>query len=122
MINPLFRGLSTKGVWVYGSLVLATKHDRSPTKSWIVESAYGNGGWFSVGRRQYVLPHTVGQFTGKCDYLGHKIFTDDVVRVNGRTEHYVIYSEQSAMYKLLGDLGLYRYDSSQLEVVGNHHE
>ena len=58
-----FRGLNTKGKWVYGSLVETTsfiKHrPKQHTKTWIVESSFGNGGWFNIQRRQYVKPDSV---------------------------------------------------------------
>lgn len=79
-----FRGLNTKGEWVYGSLVTTTHgipHMQSThTKTWIVESAFGNGGWFNVTRRQYVKPETVGQFIDRQDSNGTYIYEGDKIQ------------------------------------------
>lgn len=62
-MDILFRGQNTKGEWVEGSLVTTNafiKHKpKNHTKHWIVESAFGNGGWFNVQRRQYVKSDTL---------------------------------------------------------------
>ncbi len=59
----LFRGKNTKGEWVEGSLVTTNnfirQRPKQHTKHWIVETAFGNGGWFSVQRRQYVKTDTI---------------------------------------------------------------
>lgn len=74
----LFRGQRPNGQWVYGSLINTThgiKHrPKQHTKTWIVVSSFGNGGWFNVIQRYYVKPETVGQYTGLIDKNGNKIF------------------------------------------------
>lgn len=77
MMTPLFRGLNTKGNLVVGSLVVTNcfvKHlPHSHTKTWIIESSFGNGGWFNVLKRQYVKPDTVEQLINKELNLWEKI-------------------------------------------------
>ncbi len=74
-----FRGLTTKGKWVYGSLVTTNsfikQRPKQHTKTWIVESAFGNGGWFNILKRSYVKPDTVAiHFPKMIDKNGKKIF------------------------------------------------
>lgn len=126
------RGLNTKGEWVYGSLVNTTHgiatmpHTR--TKTWIVESAFGNGGWFNVTRKQYVKPETVGQFTGKY-FGGDEIYEGDIV-----SDHVGIgvvkYSEKDGAFRVSYGDGqakwFYDYilngERESIEVIGNVHE
>lgn len=98
------RGLNTKGEWVYGSLINTThgiaKMPHTRTKTWIVESAFGNGGWFNVTRKQYVKPETVGQFTGAYDEQGEEIWEGDIYW-NGDDEYwpcFVAYNEKEGCF------------------------
>jgi hypothetical protein len=66
---PVFRGITKKGNVITGSLVITNSFIKdmpnTHTKTWIVASAFGNGGWFNVLRREYVLPETVEQLVNK---------------------------------------------------------
>jgi hypothetical protein len=86
-----FRGLDKHGKWAIGSLVVTTnfikKMPQLHTKNWIVETAFGNGGWFNVQRRVHVIDKTVGQYTelrdSKRNYdfnLGEMLFDGDIVK------------------------------------------
>lgn len=57
MRSCIYRGRTMAGKWLYGSLVNTTMGN---TKTWIVVTARGNGGWFNVIQRNYVKPDTVG--------------------------------------------------------------
>lgn len=78
-----FKGLNTKNKWVNGSLVITThgiKHmPNTHTKTWIIETSFGNGGWFSIAKKQYVKPETVSEYTNLDDKENNKIFENDIV-------------------------------------------
>ena len=59
----IFRGKNTKDEWVEGSLVTTNRFIRhkpkNHSKHWIVETSFGNGGWFNVQGKQYVKSDTL---------------------------------------------------------------
>jgi len=130
-----FRGLNTKKKWVYGSLVRTTtglKHKQAQhTETWIVESAFGNGGWFNVLKRQYVKPETVCQYSGLNSKDGVKIYDGDIVYIAGKGTCLIVFdglvfeAEILDKPKIMDDL-FYLHeldDFSDLEkVVGNMHD
>jgi len=63
MKDILFRGKNMNGDYVEGSLIITNmyiKHrPKQHTKHWIVTSSFGNGGWFNIIRREYVLEDSI---------------------------------------------------------------
>jgi len=125
-----YRGLNTKGEWVYGSLVVTTTGLNMPkakkgqhTKTWIVESAFGNGGWFNVKKRQYVRPETVGEYIGCKDRKGKKIYEGDILVLDKNKPYYVVQYEDNRFVLRSGSIV---FDSiayfEEREVVGSIHK
>lgn len=79
----LFKGLNTRNEWIHGSLVTTTcgiKHmPNTHTKTWIIQSSFGNGGWFNVMKKQYVKTDTVCEYTNLDDKENNKIFENDII-------------------------------------------
>jgi len=129
----LFRGKRiSDGRWVEGSLVVTTKYikhkPKQHTKTWIVTSAFGNGGWFNVINRYCVREESVGQYTGIDARDGKKIFEGDIVMYARESRltsectmigyNEVIWNNDKSMFDLKGEGFIYKaYD-----IVGNIHD
>ena len=77
MINALYRGKrADNGEWVYGNIVCT--EDKAYILPDIADFTYGdNGNRIRIGCFVEVMPETVGQWTGKVDINGIKIFDGD---------------------------------------------
>lgn len=115
---PKFRGLNTKGEFVYGSLVVTTNYiqyrPHQHSKTWIITSSFGNGGWFNIQQREYVRTSTVGQFSGIIDDEGTDIYAGDVVHIAG----YGKYLAEFPFYQLV----IAAMESDIGKVLGNIHQ
>lgn len=123
-----YRGLNTKGEWVYGSLVVTTtglQHlEKQHTKTWIIESAFGNGGWFNVMKRQYVRPKTVGEYIGRKDRVGKKIYEGDILVLDkNKPQYYVVQYEGNGFVLKSGSIVFDKIAYfEEREVVGSIHK
>ena len=129
MREILFRGKNAKGEWEYGNLLIQSNDTSSDYLYQIVPISLHE----KVSPFDFVIPETVGQYTGLTDKNGKKIFEGDIVKAetyNGKyyeevvgTIIYIpahmafgIYNEQEREIDII-DTGYHN-----LEIIGNIHD
>ena len=124
-----FRGKRcSDGKWVYGFYVESKTSWRGhkPHKSWIVQDAISNGGFFNVLGRYAVKDDTVGQFTGLRDKNSKRVFEGDVVHVVWQDPMFCKWHERTVLVEFkYGRFTVYQSkpfehsDKRYFEVIGN---
>lgn len=119
MREILFRGKTEKGEWVQG--VPFFEEDRC----YIIEELFICDEYPCTGAvNSFVIPETVGQYTGLTDRKGDRIFEGDVVKYDGAGIYRIGYVD--GVYRLFNAKGYYSVsvhnNYSYLEVIGNIHD
>lgn len=128
----LYRGKRTKnGDWVEGPLLFVENepaifdiNDPERTATW----SYGEARlWGALS----VIPETVGQYTGKIDMKGIRIFEDDICRFHNddgeSTDSLVCWDETESQWQIRcvdhgGKDVLDSFYAERCEVIGNYHD
>ena len=117
----LFRGkLINNGEWVYGFLTKAYNSDKNEI-NYVIQHVF-----FELENVQidsfFVDPKTVGQFSGKTNKNGNKVFEHDIVKdEHGRIYEISVDEIHSFKFKN-GKDEFYKNCMNKCEIIGNIHD
>ena len=132
MREILFRGKSEyNGEWIVGSLHIERGETDRNGKANIDYRILG-----MRGECDYVIPETVGQFTGRTDKHGKRIFEGDICRfrewskgemcwvgkVHWEHQQFMISGDRNKECETMFELCMSRFIPENIEVIGNIHD
>ena len=125
MREILFRGKDIQGEWIEGKLLYFKANVGTDELAIIVAGCEWDNSkeWFNLGKRAYVIPETIGQYTGLTDKNGKKIFEGDIVKHSIGT-FVVKFLNGTFCCSLIEDDYLTDLCSihNQCEIIGNIHD
>ena len=130
-----FRGRDASGMWHYGSLIkdiysnyyigefipkgkLLAKEIPSPRMGGKTTAQFKAIGFIMANKE------TLGQYVGKTDEYGNKIYNGDIVYFTDCYEHDTVVWNEDELYYYFRDSyeRVSEFKSSELRVIGNIHE